>query len=410
MEPPPVYRRRFPMRIPSARIQRTAASAALLLSAYILYGAYRDRGFVAPPYLANPRAGGVSILGFTRVPERWSLAPLTPTSPSGEEPAPTRSHRIDLDNLPPDRVVDVQVLSNGRAIPGGRLRFRTEPGPNVATFDFGVIGDSGDTPSRLREIWGYTPRPFPKYRPEVMVAVLSEFRPRLVLHAGDVAYPDGHRDDYERAFFRPFGPLLATAPIAAAIGNHDLVQEGGLPFLDALGVGPSPPLSGGRYRSFDFGPLHVVVLDSNDEDADLLERQLSWLRADLAAATRPWKVALCHVPLLSDYDEDGSIRNERCVLRSQLLRACDEGGVSVVFAGHNHWYERTSDDSGIVHVVTGGGGGRLRSPASPLSGFVVTDVYHVVHGRIEGETLTLRAVAFDGTVIDSALIPRRRAP
>ena len=89
-----------------------------------------------------------------------------------------------------------------RAGRGGRLAFPTEP-EGAAPFTFAVVGDSGGYPARLAELWGYTPHEGAKHRPEVIVHGMSEARPQLILHAGDVVYPDGERENYVRAFFRP---------------------------------------------------------------------------------------------------------------------------------------------------------------------------------------------------------------
>jgi hypothetical protein len=399
------------MRTPAKRWVRAAATGLLFLAAYVLYGANRDFAFESAPYLANPRARGVSIVGFTREPCRWSVVPLTPQSPHGDERQATRAHRIDLNNLTPGADVEVQVTSDGAPVPGGRLRFRTDPGPDVKTFELAVIGDSGAFPVRHREIWGYTPRPAAKYRPGVIVDRIALTRPRLLLHTGDVVYPFGARADYTRAFFRPFGPLLATAPIAAALGNHDLKSEGGLPFLDAVAHRGAPPLSGGRYASFNYGPLHVVILDSNEEDADMLPRQAAWLRADLSTATRPWKIAVCHVPLhFPEGAEAAGISEAQRRLSAELLRICQQGGVSVVFAGHRHWYERSVDDVGLTHVTTGGGGGELENPP-PGERAAWAKAFHFVFAQVEGDAMVLRAITDEGAEIEGAAgvrVARRR--
>jgi 3',5'-cyclic AMP phosphodiesterase CpdA len=398
------------MAILSNRRSRGLLAAALLLGALLLYGAERDKAYVAGPYLANPGPGRISIRGITREPCRWSVVPLSPDSPHAEEREPTRIHRVDLTSLPKNGIAQIQVLADGAPVEGGRLAFPTEP-EGAAPFTFAVVGDSGGYPARLAELWGYTPHEGAKHRPEVIVHGMSEARPQLILHAGDVVYPDGERENYVRAFFRPYAPLIATTPIAAAIGNHDLKTAGGAPFLEVFGEAAHPPLSEGKYYSFEYGPLHVAVLDSNEEDFDLLEPQRNWLREDLKRATRPWKVALCHVPLReSSPVRRAAISERQRQLSEALWKECADGGVSVVFNGHNHWYERSQVVDGMVQITSGGGGDDLK-PFLPGDFAMAASYFHFVRLRIEGDTMNLQAYRDSGAEIEApggVMIARRR--
>lgn len=403
------------MAILSSPRRRLVVSASALLAAYCIYGAARDRDFVAKPYLAFPGPGRVAIRGVTKTPERWVVVPLTPGSPQGAETAATTLHEIVWTRLPLDRVVEVQVTTDaGVPVPGGKLRFRTEPGPARTPFDFVVVGDSGGAPDRLLEMFGYTPSDGAKKRPDIIVNWMSEARPELVLHAGDVVYPRGERSNYTRAFFRPFGPLIATAPIAAAIGNHDLKSGDGAPFLDIFKFNDAPPLSESKYYSFDYGPLHVAVLDSNEENAHALERQIAWLRLDLAQTRRPWKVALTHVPLIFNCDEQ---RDQHSKVQQQiceaLRNACDAGGVSVIFAGHRHWYERSLPVRGMVQIITGGGGDDIVDYRKYGEGRFAKahSFFHHVRCRVVGDVMTIQAIRDDGVSLedgDGAAIFRRK--
>jgi predicted phosphodiesterase len=390
---------------------RGFAPVALLAAALLIYGAERDKAYVASPYLASPGPGRISIRGITRKPCRWTVVPLTADGPNAEEREATRFHRLDLTGLPPGRELPVQVLQDGALIAGGQLQIETEPAPGKP-FTFAVLGDSGGYPARLPEMWGYTPNQGAKHRPEVIARRMSEVRPQLILHAGDVVYPSGERENYVRAFFRPFGPLLATAPIVATIGNHDLKTDGGAPFLEVFGDPRAPALSEGKYFSFDYGPLHVAVLDSNEEDFDLLESQRSWLREDLRAASRPWRVALCHVPLHYGSPSRWEILSERQrQLSSALWKTCAEGGVSVVFSGHNHWYERSPVIDGMVQIVSGGGGDDLKPFAPGSDAAQIASYFHFVRARIEGDTMNLQAFRDTGQEIEEragVTIARRR--
>lgn len=379
---------------------RYFASAALLAGAFLVYGTARDREFVGGPYLADPGARRVAIRGFTRKPARWSVVPRTAGIARVDENAPSTRHDLELAGLPEGATIEVDVLQDGEKLDAGFLRFRADPGPTAARFDFAVVGDSGGAPDRLLEMLGQTPSVGAARRPERIAERISAVRPWLLLHAGDVVYPHGERDDYARAFFRPFASVVATAPVAAAAGNHDLKSEGGLPFLEVFGPRRVPPGGDGKYFSFDFGPLHVVVLNSTVEDRDQLTAQSRWLVDDLRAATRPWKIAVTHVPLIfrSEAHRE-SVGTKQAEISDVLLRRCIDGGVSAVFCGHDHWYERSNAVEGLVQITTGGGGYSVKTP-HPGAYARVEARFHFVHAWTEGDSLWLRPIDDEGNPLE----------
>ena len=76
----------------------------------------------------------------------------------------------------------------------------------------------------------------------------------------------------------------------------------------------------------------------------------------------------------------------------EYLQPLFEGnGVQLVFAGHDHAYERTIIH-GITYVVSGGGGAPLygqRQLKNPKS-LVFKEVYHFVQVDVTSENLSLR--------------------
>ncbi len=68
-----------------------------------------------------------------------------------------------------------------------------------------------------------------------------------------------------------------------------------------------------------------------------------------------------HHPLYSS-GEHGSTIELRHVMESILA----SGGADIVFAGHDHNYERTLPQQGVTHVVTGGGGAHVSRSDSAI--------------------------------------------
>ena len=88
-------------------------------------------------------------------------------------------------------------------------------------------------------------------------------------------------------------------------------------------------------------------------------------------------------------------------------------GVSVVFAGHDHFYERTKPQKGIVHFVVGSGGQLRRGniePNSPLTakGFDTDQAFLAV--EIDGDEMFFNAISRSGQIVDSGIIQRRQQP
>ena len=82
-------------------------------------------------------------------------------------------------------------------------------------------------------------------------------------------------------------------------------------------------------------------------------------------------------------------------------------GVSVVFAGHDHFYERIKPQKGIVHFVVGSGGqlrkGNIDREHRPhrVRQFDTEQAFLVA--EIDGDELYFNAISRAGTVIDSGV-------
>ena len=86
-------------------------------------------------------------------------------------------------------------------------------------------------------------------------------------------------------------------------------------------------------------------------------------------------------------------------------------GVSVVFAGHDHFYERTKPQKDIVHFVTGSGGqlrkGNIdRGTGLTAKGFDTDQAF--LMAEIDRDELFFNAISRTGAVVDSGVIRRRK--
>ena len=192
------------------------------------------------------------------------------------------------------------------------------------------------------------------------------------LALGDVQYPTGAPADYV-AYDRSYGRL--NDMVIPVLGNHEYLTP------DAAGwFGYFRPAVGSRlalgtaatgYYSVDIGTnWHVVVLNSNCTIVSCAagQPQETWLRADLAASTRPCTIVAFHHPRFASSAVHPSDRSV-----DALWLAAQQAGVELVITGHDHQYERfapqrsdaTPSPTAPREFVVGTGGVGLYAFAAP---------------------------------------------
>jgi 3',5'-cyclic AMP phosphodiesterase CpdA len=161
------------------------------------------------------------------------------------------------------------------------------------------------------------------------------------------------------------------------------------------------PVASERYYSFDWGDVHVLVLDVISTDFGHGGRQWSFADADLAAASSSWKLVVLHYPPYSAGPSGGNGE-----VRRELPPVFEARQVDVVFSGHDHGYQRFAARNGVRYIVTGGGG----APPDPIRSVPelasFRSVCHFVRGRADATSLQLEAIGTDGVVFDSLVLRR----
>ena len=122
---------------------------------------------------------------------------------------------------------------------------------------------------------------------------------------------------------------------------------------------PQPYQPGGLYRSFDYGPMHIAMLDQYTA-YNAGSTQYNWLKNDLAASTKKWKFVVLHEPGWSA----GGGHGNNTTVQNDLQPLFNSTGCSIVFGGHNHYYARAV--TGVQHLTVGGGGAPLYTPAAAI--------------------------------------------
>ena len=214
----------------------------------------------------------------------------------------------------------------------------------------------------------------------------------LIISTGDLVSDGNIEDDWDDEFFassyQNIRTTLANMSFQSCMGNH----EGfGKLFKKYFPY----PFETDRYWSFDYGPVHFVVIDQYVDYASG-SAQHSWIESDLASTTKPWKFICLHEP---GWSAGGNHENNTTV-QSDIQPLCEQYGVSIVFAGHNHYYARAEVNS-IQHVTTGGGGAPLYVPNPGYPNVVTaTSAHHYCDIKIDSDSLYFASVSTSGDTLD----------
>ena len=195
----------------------------------------------------------------------------------------------------------------------------------------------------------------------------------MVLLLGDNAYNDGTDSEYQEAIFDMYPAKLKNSMLWSCPGNHDYYSGNGtaVPYYDIFSF-PTQGQGGGlasnteKYYSYDYGNLHIISLDSQDEDRHSGSPMLTWLENDLASTAQEWIVVIFHHPPYTKSGHDSDSEIGLVEMRQYVIPICEDYGVDLVLSGHNHTYERSKLINGhyglmntydpSIHNIDGGDG------------------------------------------------------
>ena len=213
---------------------------------------------------------------------------------------------------------------------------------------------------------------------------------------GDNIYGSERPQDFAQKFERPYKPMLdANIPFYASLGNHDDPNQR---YYKPFGM------NGQRYYTYQKKDVRFYALDSNYMDKD----QQAWLERELKDSNAKWKIAYFHHPLYSSGAAHGSEIDLRTIIEPLFVKY----GVSAVFAGHEHFYERIKPQKGIAYF-TSGGAAKLRDgdiTTTPLTakGFDTEQSFMVV--EVDGDVMRFQTISRRGRVVDSGEVMRQEKP
>ena len=388
----------------------------------------------------------------------------------------SRIYRATLNKLVLDSAFVYDVSLNGKSIASDWFYTRTTKNKTR----FALVGDSGEGSKEQAAI----------------AFQIYQAQPDFTMIIGDIVYEMGLAREYLKNFFPYYmaqeaspergAPLLGKIPFYSVIGNHDVLSDDldkypdGLAYFHYMDLPMNAPqgqfylkpkgsdealknfksITRPRYPSmtnysFDYGNVHILVLDSNPYTSPLDSQLLPWFINDIRTSKADWKIVSFHHPGFNS----NAAHNDDQLMRL-LSPIMEELNVDLVLSGHVHNYQRTvpllfdpkKDDAGkqyvispegrvegtftldnafdgvsktkpkgIIYIVTGAGGAPLYddkltnypdkwlngpSAANPFTIKMVSDLHSFTLIETNGKTLILKQIDKEGNVFDEIKVTK----
>lgn len=260
--------------------------------------------------------------------------------------AVSTSHSVQITGLAPYTKYYYSIGTTTAVIQNGSNNFfRTSPLPNAeGAYRFWITGDCGNASTNQTNCKN-------QY---LSFTGTTETNGWLLL--GDNAYSSGTQTEYNTKFFAYYqNDIMKNAVLWPTPGNHDYYSGSTNNFSAAYFSIFSTPQSGQAggvasstpaYYSYDYGNIHFISLDSyGNQDSnkmyDTTGAQAVWLKADLAATNKRWKVAYWHHPPYTMGSHNSDTESDLVAIHTRFIRILERSGVDLIMCGHSHDYERS---------------------------------------------------------------------
>jgi len=268
-------------------------------------------------------------------------------------------HEVTLSNLTPWTTYHYHV--GGADAWSPTYTFRTGPASPCTPFSFIAGGDH-----RSDDEAG----PNPKWKS--ILEQMTVNAPAFLLESGDLV-KDGTKYPQWAAHMTMAEARTPSYPLMPAIGNHDDDNvEGSNAAYNQLFALPKNSATGSEdFYYFTYGNTIVVALSTQTAKNDAFATQAKWLDEVLAAhPDMTWRFVYYHHPSYTSYIDlkliDLNHPPDEQMQNAALLPVFDKHHVDIVFAGHNHFYERfapikggvvqSTPEQGTIYITSGGTG------------------------------------------------------
>ena len=217
----------------------------------------------------------------------------------------------------------------------------------------------------------------------------------IIMNVGDMVANGDGEEDWDNQFFDPqfenIQKMLGSMGMQVTRGNHEGTGE-------LLNKYFPYPLVRNHYWSFNYGPVHVAIIDQYVPYGNG-STQYNWLEGDLKRSNKQWKFIILHSPGWSAGGHGNSTD-----VQDEIQPLCVQNNVQIVFGGHNHYYARAVVE-GVTHITTGGGGAPLYDPDPSYPNIVqVSKSHHFCKIDINGGELDFKAINSSGDEIDAFVL------
>lgn len=356
-----------------------AAFASLFLASAPAASAEIRKG----PYLQALGQTGVTVKLELASPEAATVAIEGPAGFKTERASEgaKRFHALRIEGLQPASTYTYRVAAG--AAQSAPVQFTTAPSDN-RPFRFVVYGDSRSDPST-----------------HAAIARAIESAPGdFFVHTGDMVY-DGKDEGEWQELFDIEKKLLASRSAFVAVGNHELTSPDPAGQIAFLRYFASTDTDGRErphlYGSFRWSNTRFFLLNAMDTWTG---DEKEWLRSELAAAMDEpglvHRVAVLHHGPFSSGRHGGNVR----LKKQGIVELMRDHKVELVFAGHDHVYER-GEGQGLKYIVSGGAGAPLYSrenSAPETQAFEAT--HHFLEVAVDGDKVDVVARRASGAVIE----------
>lgn len=307
-------------------------------------------------------------------------------------------HEARISGLAPDTTYHYRVGAEGHR--SELFHFKTAPSAEGrGDVNFVVSGDSAGDLAAWRTLQARALSSVPSGTPD------------FAIFTGD-AVTDTTVQSQWNAWFDAARLGLANMPWVMVHGHREALSS---TYFGLIAQPTSP--GDGLYFSFNYGPLHVLVLNdtvAGGESALRAGPELDFIATDLAAVDRdrtPWVIVTQH---RSPYASGRGARDAASeAVRAAWTPIYDRHDVDLVLCGHAHDFEVTrslrdqrtvAENRGAVYFVASGGGSGLSDVSSTaLTRHVErTQSYLVVHATRTALEVTPHRL--DGTVISAGQV------
>ncbi len=224
-------------------------------------------------------------------------------------------------------------------------------------------------------------------------------QPDLVFSMGDMVMGKTQDPTLYRRQYLDFLEIIEEldVPFYAAAGNHDAYNSIGQSLFQEL-INPD------LYYSLDYGDSHFILLNTDivDQAGKIAEPQLSWLKQDLEAHKDASHIfVFMHRPPYSVMNPESKKSKHISFVdtenRDEIRGLMRSYGVDVVFAGHEHFFNKQVHD-GVTYIITGCAG------AFPYADAEHGGIFHYTLVEIDKE-VRITVVKLGGGRIDPDSIP-----